>query len=32
MQLKGAYAAMVGTIFFCAAATGVYTALAGIAG
>ncbi len=32
MQLQGAYAAMVGTIFFCAAATGVYTALAGIAG
>ena len=32
MRLKGAYAAMVGTLFFCAAATGVYAALAGIAG
>jgi Mn2+/Fe2+ NRAMP family transporter len=32
MRLKGAYAAMVGTIFFCAAATGVYAALAGIVG
>ncbi len=32
MRLKGAYAATVGTIFFCAAATGVYAALAGIAG
>jgi len=32
MRLKGAYAAIVGTIFFCAAATGVYAALAGIAG
>ncbi len=31
-RLTGAYAAMVGTIFFCAAATGVYTALAGIVG
>ncbi len=32
IRLKGPYAATVGTIFFCAAATGVYTALAGIAG
>jgi Mn2+/Fe2+ NRAMP family transporter len=32
MRLKGAYAATVGTIFFCAAATGVYAALAGIVG
>ena len=32
MRLNGAYAAMVGTVFFCAAATGVYAALAGIAG
>ena len=32
MRLKGAYAAMVGTLFFCAAAMGVYAALAGIAG
>ena len=32
MRLKGAYAATVGTIFFCAAAMGVYAALAGIAG
>ncbi|MGO9512993.1 MAG: NRAMP family divalent metal transporter [Steroidobacteraceae bacterium] len=32
MRLKGVYAAAVGAIFFCAAATGVYAALAGIAG
>jgi Mn2+/Fe2+ NRAMP family transporter len=32
MRLKGAYAAMVGTIFFCTAAIGVYAALAGIVG
>jgi Mn2+/Fe2+ NRAMP family transporter len=32
MRLKGAYAAMVGALFFCASATGVYAALAGIAG
>src|SRR5450631_2862723 len=32
MRLKGAYAALVGTLFFCAAAMGVYAALAGIAG
>jgi Mn2+/Fe2+ NRAMP family transporter len=32
VRLKGAYAATVGTIFFCAAATGVYAALAGIVG
>ncbi len=32
MRLKGAYAAVVGAIFFCAAATAVYAALAGIAG
>jgi hypothetical protein len=32
MRLKGAYAAAVGAIFLCAAATGVYAALAGIAG
>jgi Mn2+/Fe2+ NRAMP family transporter len=32
LRLKGAYAATVGTIFFCAAATGVYAALAGIVG
>ncbi|MFI4981233.1 MAG: divalent metal cation transporter, partial [Nevskiales bacterium] len=32
MRLKGAYAATVGAIFFCAAATAVYAALAGIAG
>jgi Mn2+/Fe2+ NRAMP family transporter len=32
MRLTGAYAAAVGAIFFCAAATGVYAALAGIAG
>lgn len=32
MRLKGAYAAVVGTVFFCAAAMGVYAAVAGIAG
>jgi len=32
LRLKGAYAATVGTIFFCAAAVAVYAALAGIAG
>ncbi len=32
LRLKGAYAATVGIVFFCAAATGVYAALAGIAG
>jgi Mn2+/Fe2+ NRAMP family transporter len=32
IRLQGAYAATVGTIFFCAAATGVYAALAGIVG
>jgi Mn2+/Fe2+ NRAMP family transporter len=32
LRLKGAYAATVGIIFFSAAATGVYAALAGIAG
>lgn len=32
MRLKGAYAAVVGTMFFCTAAVGVYAALAGIAG
>ncbi len=32
LRLKGAYAAIVGTIFFCTAATGVYAALAGIVG
>jgi len=32
MRLKGRYAATLGIIFFCAAATGVYAALAGIVG
>jgi len=32
MRLKGIYAAMIGAIFFCAAATGVYAALAGSIG
>ena len=32
VRLSGAYAATVGTIFFCAAATAAYAALAGIAG
>ena len=32
VRLKGAYAATVGAIFFCAAATAVYAALAGITG
>jgi hypothetical protein len=32
MRLKGVYAATVGTIFFCAAAMGVYAALVGTFG
>lgn len=32
IRLKGAYAAVVGAIFFCTAATAVYAALAGITG
>ena len=32
LRLKGAYAAAVGMIFFCATTTGVYAALAGIVG